>query len=597
MPSQPPKPLQIARLLSLVRSETGRDFDKAAFQQICGAMSEALSVALLVPLLHLMAKSGNVLFVTVAGHVIGINLLAILAAFVILIGLRAYALERKEAFNARVTYGFAESMHGRLFSALAATRWSVISGWRTSDMAQAVNADSDRLIGIVTLLLSLVQSAAMAVILTMLSLFISWEMTLVAIVVGAFLLLSTMPARRRSLQRGRDLASARQAQYRLTDEFFSGLRTAKAFGLEALHVASMKRVIRRIRKGHIAFMASRAETASIYQICTAVAMAGFVYFALELAALSLPKTVALLFLYMRLAPRIIMLHSTSQDILGQIGTLENILGMLDTAERHAEVPSGPPRIAIRLRQAVELRNARFSYSGAPQPAIYDIHLRIPAGEITALVGPTGSGKSTLVDMILGLIEPDEGQVLIDGEVLSPDLVRSWQRRISYVPQETFLFNATIGENLRVANPRATESDLWDALALADAAPFVRALAEGLGHRVGDRGRSLSGGERQRLAIARALVRKPDLLILDEATSALDALSQRRVAEAIRSKCGDMTVIAVAHRTSMVTFADHVVVLENGTVTESGPLSGIIGRQGGLVREMIDADAAGGYIAG
>lgn len=594
MPAFSPEPLRIARLIALVRRETGRDFDKAAFLQTIGSLTEALSVALLIPLLHVMSKGVAPLAVPFIGIEFTPSLPLVLGAFVVLIVLRSLALERKEAFNAKVTFGFAERMSARLFSALAATRWSAVSNWRTADMTHVVTGDGDRLLHTINLLLSFMQSLAMAAILTGLSLFLSWQMTLLATGVGLVLLLITLPGRDQTLQKGRELTEARQAQFRLTDEFFNGLRTAKAFGLEDRHVAAMNDVLREIRDGNIGFMVARARSTTIYQVSTAIALAGFIWFALSFAGLGMAKIVALLFLYMRLAPRIISLHTSLQELRTQIGGVEAMLSVLNAAESNAELRPQQSLPTPRLRRCMRLQGVSYRYQGADRNALDHIDATIPANAITALVGPTGSGKSTLVDLILGLIEPDAGQIGIDDEVLESGNCQGWRGKVAYVPQDTFLFNSTIAENLRLAQPEATDEELWAALQIADAANFVRALPDGLEHGIGDRGRGLSGGERQRIAIARALLRKPDLLILDEATSALDALSQRRVAQAIGGLRDSMTIVAVAHRPSMVSFADQVIVLENGVVTAAGPLDTIMASESGHIREVIDAEGDFAY---
>jgi len=598
MPASPPEldphaipipALTLIQLLALVRRETGRDFDKAAILQTLGSLSEALSVALLVPLLHLLDQGAQVFGVPGTEIRITLSLPLVLAAFVVLIILRSLSLERKEAFNARVTFGFAERMAGRLFAALAATRWSVVSRWRMADMTHAVTGDSDRLLQTINLLLSLVQSVAVTIILTILSLILSWQMTMLAGVVGMALLMLTLSGRKRTIAQGQRLMEARQSQFRITDEFFNGLRTAKAFGLEQRHVAAMTDVLADIRTSHVGFMAARARSSTIYQILTATALAGFAWFALSIAHLGTAHMIALIFLYMRLAPRIISLHSSAQELHSQMGGVATMLAMLDTAESHAESDAAGEGLAPPLTRDMSFSDVSFRYAGAECAALSNIDLTIAAGQITALIGPTGSGKSTLVDLMLGLAEPDTGSIAVDGIVLDDGMRAAWQKRVAYVPQETFLFNASVGDNLRLADEQACDEALWAALRLADAATFVRALPGGLDHPLGDRGRGLSGGERQRLAIARALLRKPDLLILDEATSALDALSQKRVSQAMESLRGTMTIILVAHRPSMVKMADHVIVLEAGQVSSEGRFADLMVGSAGHVREIVDAE--------
>ncbi|TIO48634.1 MAG: ABC transporter ATP-binding protein, partial [Mesorhizobium sp.] len=171
-----------------------------------------------------------------------------------------------------------------------------------------------------------------------------------------------------------------------------------------------------------------------------------------------------------------------------------------------------------------------------------ISFGLPAGEVTALIGPSGSGKSTIADMLLGLLEPSQGEILADGDEITAQNRRAWRGQVAYVPQDVFLLHDTIGANLRLAAPQAGDEELWAALRKAHAAHFVERLDRRLETVVGDRGVRLSGGERQRIALARALLREPSLLILDEATSALDWQNQSLIAQSIEELRGKMTIL-------------------------------------------------------
>ena len=188
---------------------------------------------------------------------------------------------------------------------------------------------------------------------------------------------------------------------------------------------------------------------------------------------------------------------------------------------------------------------------------------MPAGRTTAVVGPSGAGKTTRVDVLLGLLEPTNGTVTIDGADLAGSAA-AWRGQVAYVPQEPFLFDATVAENLRWARADATDTELWEALAQAAAHGFVRARG-GLDSQVGDRGAQLSGGERQRLALARALLRRPELLVLDEPTSNLDEASERAVGRALANLAGGCTIVLVTHRAATAAWADQVVTLEGGRI--------------------------------
>ena len=209
---------------------------------------------------------------------------------------------------------------------------------------------------------------------------------------------------------------------------------------------------------------------------------------------------------------------------------------------------------------MRLESVSFGYEDVAEPALGSVTLRIPAGRTTAIVGPSGSGKSTLADLLLGLIVPAEGRVLVDETPLTPELLPAWRDQIGYVPQDSFHFHDTVRANLLWARPEASEAELQEALEVA-AAGFVTRLPQGLDTVLGDRGVRLSGGERQRIALARALLRRPAMLILDEATSSLDSENERRVQDAIERLHGRLTILVITHRLTTVRLADSIHVLD------------------------------------
>jgi ATP-binding cassette subfamily C protein len=215
-------------------------------------------------------------------------------------------------------------------------------------------------------------------------------------------------------------------------------------------------------------------------------------------------------------------------------------------------------------------------------------LTIRAGETVAIVGPSGAGKSTVADLVMGLVVPDRGCVLVDGTPLRSALIRSWREQIGYVAQDTFLFNDTIRANLLWAHPDADDKDIERALELAAAGEFVSELPDGLDTVLGDRGVRLSGGERQRLALARALLRRPSLLILDEATSALDSENERRIQGAIEELHGRTTILAITHRLSTIRRADVIYVLERGRLADSGDWETLMGKENGRFTALAQA---------
>jgi ATP-binding cassette subfamily C protein len=206
------------------------------------------------------------------------------------------------------------------------------------------------------------------------------------------------------------------------------------------------------------------------------------------------------------------------------------------------------------------------------------------------VGPSGAGKTTVTDVVLGLLRPEHGRVLIDGVLLTDHDLAGWRSRVAVVPQDPYLFTETIAANLRWAAPQASDEDLWDALRDAAVDTFVAALPDGLETLVGDRGIRLSGGERQRIALARALLRRPTLIVLDEPTSALDTETEQVVRATLARLHGRHTVLIVAHRLSTARDADKIVVLDGGRVVESGPWCALAADPDGRLARLIRAGA-------
>jgi ATP-binding cassette subfamily B protein len=231
-----------------------------------------------------------------------------------------------------------------------------------------------------------------------------------------------------------------------------------------------------------------------------------------------------------------------------------------------------------VRQAVELRGVCFKY-GCRANVLDQVSLTIPAGKTVAILGESGSGKSTLLKLLMGFYHPTQGQVLIDGVDLRDFELASLRGRIGLVSQEPFIFNGTLRQNIALGRPDASAEQVLEAARAAGLGEFIAGLPERFETVIGERGANLSGGQRQRLAIARALLRSPDLLIFDEATSHLDTATERAIQEGLRTALAGKTVVLVAHRLSTVKDADHIYVLHQGRVVE-GARTGTSWRRGG-----------------
>jgi ATP-binding cassette subfamily B protein len=267
--------------------------------------------------------------------------------------------------------------------------------------------------------------------------------------------------------------------------------------------------------------------------------------------------------------------------------LADFFGVLDTVpavrDRPGAIDPG------RVRALVEFKKVSFSYDGK-RPAVADLSFTAAPGERIALVGPTGSGKSTALALLHRAFDPQSGAISIDGVDIRDFTLVGLRHNIGVVFQETLLFNRSIAENLRVGKPDVGETELRDAAARAQALDFIEANKDGLQARIGERGRLLSGGERQRLAIARALLKDPPILILDEATSALDPLTESRVNLALDEVMKGRTTFVIAHRLATVRNASRILVFRHGRIVESGTFEELKQR-GGFFAELVQAQFA------
>jgi ABC-type multidrug transport system fused ATPase/permease subunit len=275
----------------------------------------------------------------------------------------------------------------------------------------------------------------------------------------------------------------------------------------------------------------------------------------------------------RIAPAIIRLQQNVIAVKSSLSAAKPTFELIDELNGVEELTRIETVISTNhadFSPRIKLSSLKFIYSDATDETIQDISLDVTEGKFIAFVGPSGGGKSTLIDLILGLLAPSSGSITISG--LKPvDAIRKWPGSIGYVPQDVFIENSTVKENICLGfNPESVSDELvWQALQFADLSEFVKGLEGQLSYRISDAGKNLSGGQRQRLGIARALLTKPKIVIFDEATSALDAETENRVSESILKLTGECTVIFIAHRLSVVRSADMIYYIDKGKIVSQG----------------------------
>jgi ATP-binding cassette, subfamily C, bacterial len=562
---------------------------------LLGSLTEGISIIFLVKVLQLMGPEGGEvsipqpikLFSGLTGSEIRLGLLPTLAFLVMLAVVQALFVRFKNNRMAELLYDIINELRISLFESIGRARWQFIARQRGSDLNHLLTADIDRVQGAAFSLLMLIQSCVYVCV----SVVISPEMTVFASLLGLSALAVLYPIRRQASVYGLELTESRQAQYRTVSEFLSGLKIAKSFNAEPRYFGELSSILERMRENYDRFVRLNSVTGVMFQSTIAIGLAVFVYVALTVFSMAMPKIVVLVFLFMRVSPRIMGLQSYIQEVLSNLPAFYVMKSMRAECDREREGVGGPKGDVPMLVDEARFEKVTFRYSPEPTSCVLtDVSFTIPARQITALIGPSGSGKSTTADLLMGLLEPTAGDVVIDGVPLNQNNRRAWRDHVAYVPQDVFLLHDTIAANFRLAVADVSETMMWNALKAANAHVFVDSLPDRLQTVLGDRGLRLSGGERQRIALARALIRRPQLLILDEATSALDADNQAVVANAIGLLRGSMTIVTIAHRPSIIAIADRVIAIENGKVVESGRYEELVGFRESKLSQLMSGEA-------
>jgi len=378
---------------------------------------------------------------------------------------------------------------------------------------------------------------------------------------------------------------------KVVQETATGARVVKAFALEHLMTARMDDAVRGVEQRANKLVRLEAMTTPLMDTITGLAIAAIVVLsAVNLfgQAVGTPGQLmsfvtAFLMAY-EPAKRLSRMRVSIEAGMYGVRMMYSLLDQpatLTEAARPVDLPEGP--------SAVSLEGVSFSYPGARE-VFRDLTIDFPAGTTTALVGPSGGGKSTLLNLVLRLYDPDAGRVAIDGIDLREASFASLRRKMAYVGQDTFLFAASVMENLRLVRPDATDVEVREAARIANADEFILGMPKGYDTPIGENGLALSGGQRQRLAIARAVLRRAPILLLDEATSALDSHSEALVRDALLRVTEGVTTIVVAHRLSTVLRADRICYIDGGRIVEMGSLSDLLARKGAF-RALYDQQFA------
>jgi len=560
---------------------------------------EGIGIYLIVPMIQLLtngAPSGLEWASPVLTMPVEWLLAVMLGIYVcILIGIALFQ-RGQTMMSMRVQQGYIRSLRLEIYRKLLQANWEFYLQKRKSDLQTMLTTELARVAQGSMLMLNLLTALIFAIVQMLIAVCLSWQLTLLVIISGIIIAALSRRFVRRAKELGEQTSELSKSYLGIVGDHFGSVKEVKSNMLELTFYGAYRKVCEQMERNTVNFVTVRSNTQFIYRASSAILIALFIYGSYVWLKVEPEKLLVVALIFTRLWPKFTAIQSHLEQISSSIPAYHRLKELLMGCDEHSEAaqvmrsPSVRPT-DFRLKQGIACSHVYYRYNRDDERfTLEDINLFIPAGTITALIGRSGAGKSTLIDLIMGLISPESGIIAFDGQPLTDEQRRQLRSAIGYVPQEPTLLHASIRENLLLMNEQASDEELWEALKLSAAEEFVSRLPEGLDTIVGDRGVRLSGGERQRLVLARAILRKPAILILDEATSALDAENEAVIQETIVRLKGRMTIIVIAHRLSTIRHADQVLVMEQGKIIEYGDFHKLLIKDDGVFSQWLSQQA-------
>ena len=555
-----------------MRAYPGRSALMVAFLLLSG-FAEGIGVVTLLPLLEITTGNNVAAQSTLGGTITTLlaawgvaptlpNLLLLIVAGMTLKGV--FTLFAMKEVGYTVAHVMTD-MRLQLIRALLAARWSYFVSQPAGRFANAISSETviaARVYQVAAQLMALVLQVIVYMILVVL---VSWEVALLGLVAGAlvaFIFRGLIDTTRQAGEQQTQLLNLLTA--RLTDAL-QGIKPIKAMARESQLLPLLEAETQGLNESAQNQVWSMEALRVLQEPLLVIVIAVGLYAALTYGSQSFTGLMVVVFLFYRLLNRIHSIQQVYQAIAQGESAFWSIRRSIAEADAVRETSAGL-RNTVAFNRELRLESVQFNYGA--KSILRDVSLTIPAGRFVAIIGPSGAGKTTIIDLLIGLIEPGTGEIRVDGVPLREIDLQDWRNQIGYVPQEIFLFHDTILRNISLGDDKVTRQDAQFALRAAEAWDFVSELPQGLDTVVGERGAKLSGGQRQRISIARALVRRPKLLILDEVTTSLDPESEMALCKTLRNLAGEVTIVAVSHQPALIDVATTVYRLESGVITVS-----------------------------
>jgi ATP-binding cassette subfamily C protein len=560
---------------------------QAARWQLVGAIllstalsfTEGISIALVFPLLAVMGDPNHIAqargrYTTILFHLLSVSHIppsGWLGSLLVLLLIAIAGLTQLNGVLIAVTMSVMlrvrRTLALKLYRGMLHADWMFLTRQRTSDISHLLNSEMNRVVQVTGSSTNLFSNLIIGLFMLSVALYLAPWLTLIVIVCLGIALPFQRRSSRSVLRSGQRLSTRTAEVFASSMERVQQLKVVKAFGAQDAELRLFTRRYANLLLEIEQNAWARTAASRWFQIYTLVLLCGVVLLGLNGLHLSAAAILIFLFAFIRAVPRINGIQSNVNEILSDLPGYTEIANFLTLCQQNSEDTAAATPLP-QLTRAVNIANITFAYTPDGPAILNGLSITLRAGQITAIAGSSGAGKSTTADIVMGMIFPQSGTLSADGIVIDRSNASAWRKQVGYVSQDTLLFHDNIRETLLWAKPDATSDELAEALEAARA-QFVYTLPHGLETIVGDRGTLLSHGQRQRLALARALLIKPSLLILDEATNSLDLDNEESILRAVATSSRSMTTLLISHRPSALMAAETIYFLENGRVQSQG----------------------------
>jgi ATP-binding cassette subfamily C protein len=545
-----------------------------------GAVVEGLGLVLLIPLLALVfstERTGGRLHAAVLAlfRSVGIEsafgrLTLLVGIFAVLMVLRSLVTTKRDILLAELQIGFIEARRGEIARLLAAARWEQLVRLRHARITHLMSGDIQRVGTGIFFLLRGVVSVVMLVVQCLLAFLLSPALAAVSL---AFLVVTgfaILPMLQRARRLGNLVTQTNLNLLSATAQYLGGLKMAIGQNLQHAFAREFGETLSLLSRAQIENMRQNSLSSTGLALLSALVGAAIVLAGYGAFHVPGPTLIALLLIIARMGGPVGQIQQGFQNFAYALPAYEKVRELeQELAVMPHEEPAGG---AVPPEGTIAFEHVSFHYASAnegPAAGVDDLDLRIAPGEFLGIGGPSGAGKTTFADLLVGLLAPQSGRISVGGVSLDRAVLAAWGKSISYVSQDPFLFHDTVRRNLSWANPAADEAAMWRALGLADAEALVRRMEQGLDTVVGERGTLISGGERQRIALARAVLRAPRLLVLDEATNAIDVATEQEILKRLAALEPRPTIVMIAHRPESLRLCERVLWLKAGRLSDAG----------------------------